>query len=363
MNATLTYAKMSIRRMLRDKTALFFVFLFPVIFLIVFGFIFKGNGGGQFEIAVFNKSSSTLAKDFVDSTMKSKSLKVKALATEEEAKKKISRSELDAYLILPESFGQIGADGKPSGELAVRYSQGNEQTAQAITAYMEAVVGQINQQISPYTAPLTVKAEGQNIKQVSRFEFTLGGLLGFSLMSLGIFGVINGFVGDKKTGALSRMRVTPFNAWQLIIASAINRVIIGCMALGIMLGVSALVFGFRMHGNWPSFIVVAVLGAICMFGIGLSLGGWAKNEEQAAPLANLVTFPMMFLSGVFFPTYIMPQWLQNISHYIPLTPIVDSFRQIITEGRTVFDLGPQLAIILAWTVFSYMVAGKVFRWE
>jgi ABC-2 type transport system permease protein len=100
-----------------------------------------------------------------------------------------------------------------------------------------------------------------------------------------------------------------------------------------------------------------------MFGIGLSLGGWAKNEEQAAPLANLVTFPMMFLSGVFFPTYIMPQWLQNVSHYIPLTPIVDSFRQIITEGKTVFDLGPQLLIIAVWTVVSYIVAGKVFRWE
>lgn len=363
MRPILIYAKMSIKRMFRDKTALFFVFLFPVIFLMVFGLIFRNNGGGAFTVAVFNRSDTTYAKNFVDLANQSKSLKVKPLKDEDEAKKKLSRSEIDAYIVLPDSYGRLGSNGQPTGELDVRYSQGNEQSAQAVTAYMQAVVSGINQQISPYSPPFTVKAEGQNIKQVSRFDFTLGGLLGFSLMSLGIFGVINGFVGDKKTGAIARMRVTPFKAWQLIIGAALNRVVIGMISLAIMLAVSALVFGFRMQGNWLSFVVVAFLGSLCMFGIGLSLGGWAKNEEQAAPLANLVTFPMMFLSGVFFPTYIMPQWLQNVSHYIPLTPIVDSFRQIITEGRTVLDLGPQLLIILAWTILSYAIAGKVFRWE
>jgi ABC-2 type transport system permease protein len=362
MNLIFTYAKMSTKRMLRDKTAIFFVFLFPVIFLVVFGLIFKGNGGGTFSVAVFNKSGTVYAKDFVELVGKSSSLKVKKVVDEAEAQKKLSRSELDAYIVIPEPYGTL-VDGNPTGELDVRYSQGNEQTAQAVTAYMQAVVGAVNQKISPYSPPFTVKSEGQNIKRVSRFDFTLGGLLGFSLMSLGIFGVINGFVGDKKTGAIGRMRVTPLKAWQLILGSALNRMLIGLMALGIMLLASALIFGFRMHGNWPSFVLVALLGSLCMFGIGLCLGGWAKNEEQAAPLANLVTFPMMFLSGVFFPTYIMPQWLQNVSHFIPLSPIVDSFRQIITEGRTVLDLGPQLAIIFAWTVVSYFVAGKVFRWE
>lgn len=363
MKPILTYAKMSIKRMLRDKTALFFVFLFPVIFLMVFGLIFKGNGGGTFTVAVFNRSNTSYAKDFVELAKTSKTLKIKEVKDESEAKQKLSRSEIDAYLVLPEAYGVLDANQKPSGVLEVRYSQSNEQTAQAVTAYMTAVVSAVNQQISPYAPPFSVKAEGQNIKQVSRFDFTLGGLLGFSLMSLGIFGVINGFVGDKKTGAIARMRVTPFKAWQLIVGAALNRIVIGMMSIAIMLVVSAIIFGFRMHGNWPSFIIVALLGSLCMFGIGLSLGGWAKNEEQAAPLANLVTFPMMFLSGVFFPTYIMPQWLQNVSHYIPLTPIVDSFRQIITEGRTVFDLGPQLLIIGLWTLVSYVIAGKVFRWE
>jgi ABC-2 type transport system permease protein len=100
-----------------------------------------------------------------------------------------------------------------------------------------------------------------------------------------------------------------------------------------------------------------------LFGIGLALGGWAKNENQAAPLAQLVTLPMLFLSGVFFPTFLMPVWLQAVSRYIPLTPVVEGIRLVVTEGKTIFELGPQLAIIGVWTVVIYIIAFRVFRWE
>lgn len=363
MNLILTYAKLSTKRMFRDRTAMFFVFLFPIIFLVVFGLIFRGSDGASFDVAVFNRSSTELSTQFVDIAKKAPSLKVVDVAGEDEAKEKLSRSEISGYIIIPEQFGQSDANGRPSGELVLRYSQGNDQTAQALGAYMNALVGALNQSIAPYSPPFTVKSEAQNIIRVSRFDATLSGLLGFSLMSLGIFGVVNGFVGDKKTGAVGRLRVTPLKAWQLIIASALNRIVIAVVSVALMLTVSALIFGFRMQGNWPSFIIVTILGSLMMFGIGLSLGGWAKSEEQAAPLANLVTFPMMFLSGVFFPTYIMPQWLQEVSKFIPLTPVVDSFRQILTEGRTVFDLGPQLLVIVVWGVLAYVLAGKLFRWE
>lgn len=362
MTPILTLAKITTKRYLRDKTAIFFTFLFPIVFLIVFGYINKGDGGASFDVAIFNRSSSQFSKNFVDLAKKTGTLKIKDVADEPAAREKLSRSEMDAYMILPEDFGML-KDGKPSGQLIVKYSEGSAQTGQALSAFMEALTGGFNQKISPYSPPFVVKQEAQNLKQVSKFDFTLSGLIGFSLMSLGVFGVVNGFISDKKTGAIARLRVTPLKAWQLIVATAINRVFIAIISVILMLIVGALMFGFRMHGNWPSFIIMIVISAISMFGIGLALGGWAKSEEQAAPLANLVTFPMMFLSGVFFPTFLMPLWLQNISHYIPLTPIVDGLRQILTEGKTLFDLGPQLLIILGWTVVSYVIAGKVFRWE
>ncbi len=363
MKAILTLAAMYTRRTLRDKTALFFIFLFPVIFLLVFGFIFRNNNGARFDVAVFNHSNTASATQFMDVAKKASTLKIKDVANEDKARELLSRGELDAYIILPESFGQVDAQGQPSGQLEVRYSKSNEQTASALGAFLGAVTSGINQQVAPYVAPFTVSLQPQEIVKLSQLDYLLSGMIGFSLMSLGIFGVVNGFVGDKKTGAVGRLRVTPLKAWQLIVASGINRILVGLMSIAFMLIVAMLAFGFRMHGNWPSFIIVVMMGAICLFGIGLTVGGWAKSEEQAAPLANLITFPMMFLSGVFFPTFLMPQWLQNISKFIPLTPIIDSLRQIITEGRTVFQLGPQLLVVLAWTLVGYFVAGKVFRWE
>ena len=102
-----------------------------------------------------------------------------------------------------------------------------------------------------------------------------------------------------------------------------------------------------MRGNYLVLATIVVLGTIMLFGIGLALGGWAKNENQAAPLAQLVTLPMMFLSGVFFPTFLMPDLLQKITQFIPLTPVVDASRLIITENASLFDLAPQLGIMLA----------------
>lgn len=100
-----------------------------------------------------------------------------------------------------------------------------------------------------------------------------------------------------------------------------------------------------------------------MFGFGMAIAGWAKDSNQAAPISNLVSFPMMFLSGVFFPVFLMPDVLQRVTAFIPLTPIIDGLRLILTEEKTILDLGPQLAVIGAWTLIIYFVAFKVFRWE
>ena len=95
----------------------------------------------------------------------------------------------------------------------------------------------------------------------------------------------------------------------------------------------------------------------------MALGGWAKNENQAAPLAQLVTLPMMFLSGVFFPTFLMPELLQAVTKFIPLTAVIDSIRLIITENASLIDLAPQIGIMAAWTLVIYIIAFRVFRWE
>jgi ABC-2 type transport system permease protein len=359
-----TYVPIDVRRLFRDKVAIFFVFVFPLIFLLIFGFIFRGSDDVSFKVALLNRSDTEFARNFVEEAKKNKVLDVdEEITTMEQAREKMNRSELTATIVLPEDFGEVKNSKYPSGEAQVLYDQNNEQGGQTLASVMEGVFKEINEKLVPSEEPFRVKAESTATKGLTRFDYTFSGMLGFTLLSLGIFGPTTVFPRLKQRGVLRRYQITTLKVWQYFTANVISNSVAGLIAVAIMFIVALTVFNLNMRGDYLSLIAIVMLGATLLFGIGLAIGGWAKNENQAAPLSQLVTLPMMFLSGVFFPTFLMPDWLQTITKYIPLTPIVDGIRLIVTEGRTIFELGPQLLIIAVWTVVIYVVAFKVFRWE
>jgi ABC-2 type transport system permease protein len=253
--------------------------------------------------------------------------------------------------------------GSPSGQALLYYDLNNDQAAQALKSTLQGVFDGINTKIVKSQPPFTVAARSTNQEGLSRFDYTFAGLLGFSIMGLGIFGPVNYFPQMKKEGILRRLHVTPLRVWQYFLANVISNAIIGLFAIAIMFVAAITVFHFKMAGNYLELAVFIVLGILSIFGIGLAVGGWAKNENQAAPLANIIVFPMMFLSGTFFPRFLMPLWLQHITTFLPLTPIIDGIRMVATEGKHLVDLGPQLGLIAVWTIIIYAIAFRVFRWE
>ncbi|MCA9346285.1 ABC transporter permease, partial [Candidatus Saccharibacteria bacterium] len=151
--------------------------------------------------------------------------------------------------------------------------------------------------------------------------------------------------------------------WQYFVSNVISQAVIGLITLSASFVVGFWLFDLKVVGNWLELAIFIIFGIIAIYGIGLAIGGWAKNERQAAPLSNIVVFPMMFLSGTFFPRFAMPEWLQGVSSYLPLTPVIDGIRLIATEGKHLTDLGPQLSLLAVWTVAIYIIAFRVFRWE
>ena len=182
-------------------------------------------------------------------------------------------------------------------------------------------------------------------------------------MSMGIFGLANQMPAEKQRGSYRRLRAAPFTSGQLIISMAIHYTIISLLSLTMMVVVGMLMFQFNMRGDWGLFVLMAVLAAFMMVGMGLMIGGWAKNENQSAPLSNLLSFPMMFLSGAFFPLYMFPEWLRGAAQFIPMTPITDGFRLIMTEHASFIEALPQIGAVAAWTLVIYVAAIKLFRWE
>lgn len=355
------------RRLFRDRTALFFTFLFPLIFLFVFGGIFGKHNSVSFNVAIINHSDSQFARQFVEqaSSDKQKVLKDdKTVTNFSEANQKMARGEIDATIELPADFGTIKPGSQfPSGQAIVHYTQNNAQAAQTLSSVLEGQFKGINAQFVKVETPFTVKSVETNERSLSQFDYTFAGLLGFAILGAGIFGPMNVFPELKKMGILRRLHTTPLRVWQYFLSVMLGNAVIGLLSLALMFVVAISIFHLNVVGNYFELALFLIFGIIVILGIGLALGGWAKNERQVAPLANIIVFPMMFLSGTFFPRFLMPEWLQSITGFMPLTPVIDGARLIATEGKSLLDLGPQLGIMAVWLVIIYLIAFRVFRWE
>lgn len=360
-----TFVRINTKRVFRDQLAIFFTIIFPLIFLFVFGSFNSGSGNVSFRVAFLNQSDSSFAKDFTQKAKDSGVFKINNDAKNlDQAKDLMNKSQLDATIILPKDFGTVKAGEKfPSGKAEVLYTQNNAQSGSALSAVLQNQFKAINKNLVNSPEPFTVKSEQLSQKSLSPFDYTFAGLLGFSIIGMGIFGPINVFPELKKMGILRRLSTTPLKVWQYFLSTTISQLFIGTFAFAAQFIVAILVFHLHIVGNWLELIAFLALGVVTILGIGLALGGWAKNERQAAPLSNIIVFPMMFLSGTFFPRFLMPEWLQTVSSFLPLTPIIEGIRLIATEGKHLWEIAPQLGLIGIWLVVIYFIAFRVFRWE
>ena len=287
MYTVATFVKINTRRFFRDKLALFFSIGFPLIFLFVFGSLNSGSKDVSFNVALINESNSSFAKDFAKTADNSKILKVdQKVTTLDQAKDKMSRSELDAAIILPSDFGSVQKGAQtPSGQAKIIYTQNNAQSAQALSSVLDTQFKGINAQFVKNSTPFSVTSEQLNERSLTAFDYTFAGLLGFAIIGMGIFGPVNVFPELKKMGILRRLSTTPLKVWQYFLATMVGQAIIGLISLGIMFIVAITVFHLDVVGNYFELAAFLVLGIVTILGIGLALGGWAKNERQAAPLS------------------------------------------------------------------------------
>ena len=360
----LVFAKIDIRRLFRDKVAIFFTFVFPLLFLLVFGGIFGRNGSVSFSVALLNQSNTQFAKDFVEQSKQDTLLKVDPAVTDlDTAKERMTRGELDATIILPAEFGTVGDKGYPAGQAQVLYNKNSQEAAQTLTSILNGIFTDINKQFVSTDMPFTAVAKTTDTGGLKQLDYVFSGLLGFALLSLGVFGPTTVFPKLKERGVLRRYHTTTLKVWQYFMGNVLSNAMVGILSIATMFIAGVTLFDVNMNGNYLDLLVLVVLSATMLFGIGLAVGGWANNEKQAAPLAQIVAFPMMFLSGSFFPRFLMPEWLQGITGYLPLTPVIDAARLIVTEGRGVLDLLPQFGLIAGWLVVIYLLAFRFFRWE
>jgi ABC-2 type transport system permease protein len=353
----------SMKMYFRNKTGVFFTLFIPVILIFVFGFLFQSNDF-KTDIAITNYSQTELSQKFVQSLKEVKAFTVKEVS-EGEAADLLGRGQIDLQVIVPDTFGQPdpATHSLKPATIQTYYNEGNPQVGQTTNLILSQIVAGFNAQATQAPVVLSVESKGVKTNNLSQIDFFLPGVIAMSIMQLGIFAVAFAFVAYKTTGQLRRIQATPTRPMYFVVAQGASRLIISVVQVLLLLALGMWIFEAHMIGSLLSFLVVAALGSAVFLGIGFAIAGWARDENQATPVAQLIQFPMLFLSGVFFPREGLPQWLESITRLLPLTFLVDALRKIATEGASLWALHSELLGLLVWGIIIYIIATLVFRWE
>ncbi len=357
----LALTKASMKMYYRNKGAIFFSLLMPIALCSIFGFLSKGLGS-TIKISLTNHGTSEVAQQFVEKLKKVKAFTITEM-TEAEAALELGKGNIDLEVIVPDNFGAL-ENGKPlPASIQTRFNQAKPQSGQIANLAIIQMVSDIDRKLTNAPSSIDVKSEGVTTNNLGYFDFILPGILAMTIMQFGIFGVAFSFVAIKASGALRRIQATPVHPIYFVFAQATVRLLVTLVNASILIAFGAYFFNFHMMGSYFSFILVVIMSILIFLGIGFAIAGWAKDETQVAPVANLIQLPMLLLSGIFFSRDGFPTWLKSITNYFPLTYVSHSLRTIANEGASLMELSTDIIGMGAWLVLVYALAVKVFKWE
>jgi ABC-type multidrug transport system permease subunit len=331
---------MRLRALWREPSAIFWVFIFPMLLSIVLGLAFRNQTLSKLNVAVVDGPGRAAVVDALASTP---GLQTQVLPLPE-ARRALSRGKVALVVVAGAPPRLLVDPGVPEGRTA-RLLAVN--TLQRMAGRTDAVVLQEEHVTTP---------GGRYI------DFLIPGLLGFGLMSSSVWGLGWGLVQMRQGKLLKRLVATPMRKADLLASFILSRLAIALVETAFFLGFSRLIFDVRVAGSLPAFFLVAAAGALSFGGLGLLVASRAQNSETAGGLMNLATLPMMVLSGVFFAASLFPAWMQPLIKALPLTAVIDGLRAISIDGTSVFSLGGPLLVLAAWGAGTFLLALRLFRW-
>jgi ABC-type multidrug transport system permease subunit len=200
-------------------------------------------------------------------------------------------------------------------------------------------------------------------REVRYIDWLVPGVLGMNMMFSCLFGVGYVIVRYRKSGYLKRLRATPLTALEFLAAQVTSRLLLTTTITVAVFAATDALLDFYMLGRWLDLLVIAVLGAAAMISLGLLVASRVTSEELAGGLLNLLTWPMMLLSGVWFSMEGTPQVLQGVAQALPLTHMLEAARAVMLDGRTLLELWPNLLALAGISAGSLALGSWWFRWR
>jgi ABC-type multidrug transport system permease subunit len=211
--------------------------------------------------------------------------------------------------------------------------------------------------------PVEVRRETVSGRAVRYVDWVLPGVLAMNVMFSSLWGVGWVIVRYRKNGVLRRLRATPLRAGEFLLAQIFSRLlVVSLVTVMVFLGTNALL-DFPMRGSYPALALVFLAGAVALVSLGLTVSARVRSEELADGLLNLIAWPMMVLSGVWFSLEGTNVWAQRIAEFLPLTHMVDAARRVMLDGAGLREVAPEIGILLTLGVVLLGLAARAFRWQ
>ena len=361
IRAMLAITKASFRAMLRSPSAIIFSIFFPLIFILVFGFI--GNSGGMTYRVVIAPGSDT-SNAFIDSLKKTRNVKLVSFNSKEELESELIKGRLTAVVAVEM---KKAVDKGPGYVVTIESTTASSDKIYSFLPLVENIISKIDKaQFGHQRTYARIYPEIRQVRKYRTIDFILPGQLGFSLLSAGVFGVAFLFFSLRQQLVLKRFFATPIKRGYIVMGEGLARVIFQLLTALIIVGIGHYAFQFTLLHGWLTFFEIIVLSFIALLvfmGFGFIISGLAKSESSIPPIANVFTLPQFLLAGTFFSIDAFPTWLQPISRALPLTYFNDAMRRIAFEGDHLGDCLLEIGVLLLWGIVGYAIAIKVFRWE
>ncbi|HVE84692.1 MAG TPA: ABC transporter permease [Myxococcales bacterium] len=329
------------RSLTREPSVLFWTFIFPLLTSLALGVAFRNQQLQPIDVAVADGPGADAAVAQLNAEPGLHAVRVPL----PEARERLRRGKAALVLVPGES-----------PELVVDPSQPEGRSARLLVhEALERAAGRADK-VSLRTAEVTEPG--------SRYiDFLIPGLLGMGMMMSGAWG-IGWSIVDMRTGKLlKRLMATPMKRSHFLLSFMVSRSLLTVLEVLFFVFYARVLFGVRMFGSLLEFVAYALLGSLSFAGLAILIASRAQNTQTASGLMNLMTMPMMVVSGVFFSSSHFPEWTQPVIKALPLTAVLDGLRGIMLDGLSIAALGPQLVVMVAWGLLPFVIALRIFRWS
>jgi ABC-2 type transport system permease protein len=365
----------------RSKLRLVMLVLMPLFMMVMVGFIFpSGSSISNTPIALANTDTGSLGTRFVQQletiNNKTEMMKLITATNFDDIKNKLQNSEVNGGIIIPVNFSSNILAGK-QGEIIVVIDQSNPQMSVTIESVLSKTVAMMGEQTAIHNlnvtyqvsmtragsmvTPYNVQFKGIVPGEPNYFQFVAPGIIAMVVMMALMTGLPHAISYEKDIGTLDGMLAAPISRLSIILGKVMAQTVRGMIQGFIILLLAVVLFGVVIEGNILLVIALIILTVFSFVGLGILITSFTEKEETATMVMMTIMFPMMFLSGVFFPLQQMPWYMQDLAHFLPLTYATTALRKVMVLGADIPAVGTEILILIAFGVILLAVAVPMFR--